>query len=79
MGLILKEKNNNDGLVLFKDMNVGDIGIIIVDNDRCYNGKCVIRASQIVIDLDNGVSWSKLDKNIIKVKILPKCTEFIIN
>ncbi len=78
MGLRLKEESKDDDLVLFRDMKPGAIGIIVGDYYG-YEGKCVIKTNDTVVNLDGGGLWCMLDKTTLKVKILPKGTEFIIN
>lgn len=59
MGLVLDRK---DGLVSFKDMVRGDVGVIVAGE---YEGLW-----DIVMCLGTGTTWSGLGENTLRVRLL---------
>lgn len=65
-----------DGLVLFKDMKKGEIGVIEYAIKEVYLGRVVVSCGEEadkIVGLDGSI-WSGLASNIIKVRLLPKGT-----
>ena len=71
MGLKLNEKKTTT--ILFKDMEQGDIGVIVDNSD--YSGLIVMRLwEDMVVSLTCGDNWSKLENNTLEVQLLEEGT-----
>ena len=69
------QHENTDEPMWFKDMKVGDIGII--KNDEKYGGVLVLKTKRDVVQLDGTDRWSN-DYCTLEVDILPKGTTLVV-